>query len=192
MKSQNTGAILSANEAYASQFNDKANLVMPPAKKFLILTCMDARLDPAKFAGLSEGDAHVVRNAGGRVTDDAIRSMIISHKLLGTQEWYVIHHTECGMEYFTNELMGEMLESSLASAAIGADGWVNPDGTDGSVEGRYIQWHTIQNREKAVVDDVKRLRNHPLVPADLPIYGYIYDVKTGKLIPVEEAMKAGE
>src|SRR3989304_4629330 len=95
--------VLAANTAYASDFGDKAQLPMPPGRRFAILTCMDARLDPAKFAGLSEGDAHVIRNAGGRASDDAIRSLIISHKLLGTHEFIVVHHTDCGMLTFTHE-----------------------------------------------------------------------------------------
>ncbi len=89
--------VLSANNRYTQTFGDKGNLPMPPGRRFAILTCMDARLDPAKFAGLSEGDAHVIRNAGGRASDDAIRSLVISYKLLGTREWFVIHHTNCGM-----------------------------------------------------------------------------------------------
>jgi len=89
--------VLAANESYAAGF-DKGALPMPPGRRFAILTCMDARLDPAKYAGLAEGDAHVIRNAGGRATDDAIRSLVISYKLLGTREWFVIHHTNCGME----------------------------------------------------------------------------------------------
>jgi len=98
--------VLSANKEYAYTFGAKADLSLPPARRFAILTCMDARLDPAKYAGLAEGDAHVIRNAGGRASDDAIRSLIISYKLLGTREWFVIHHTDCGMEFFTDELMG--------------------------------------------------------------------------------------
>ena len=97
--------VLSANDAYASDFGAKGKLALPPARRFAILTCMDARLDPAKYAGLSEGDAHVIRNAGGRASDDAIRSLVISYKLLGTAEWFVIHHTDCGMEFFTNDVM---------------------------------------------------------------------------------------
>ena len=96
--------LLDANEKYAQVFGEKARLAMPPARHFAILTCMDARLDPAKYAGLREGDAHVIRNAGGRVSDDAIRSLVISHKLLGTNEWFVVHHTDCGMETFTGEV----------------------------------------------------------------------------------------
>src|SRR5271156_5726820 len=103
--------VLAANAKYSAGFGDLAQLAMPPARRFAILTCMDARLDPAKFAGLSEGDAHVIRNAGGRASDDAIRSLVISHKLLGTKEWFVIHHTDCGMELFTDDVMRELLAS---------------------------------------------------------------------------------
>jgi carbonic anhydrase len=98
------GEVVAANEAYVQTFGKKGDLALPPARQFAILTCMDARLDPAKYAGLAEGDAHVIRNAGGRATDDAIRSLVISHKLLGTQEWFVIHHTNCGMELFSDEV----------------------------------------------------------------------------------------
>ena len=108
--------VLSANDNYATDFGEKANLPLPPGRKFAILTCMDARLDPAKYAGLAEGDAHVIRNAGGRASDDAIRSLVISHKLLGTAEWFVIHHTDCGMEYFTDEIIRDLLSKSLATA----------------------------------------------------------------------------
>src|ERR1700676_4092479 len=95
--------VLAANVGYAASFGDKGKLAMPPARRFAVLTGMDARLDPAKFAGLAEGDAHVIRNAGGRASDDAIRSLVISYKLLGTREWFVIHHTNCGMEFFTDD-----------------------------------------------------------------------------------------
>src|SRR5260221_10666187 len=113
--------VLAANQKYAADFGDKAKLAMPPARHFAILTCMDARLDPAKFAGLAEGDAHVIRNAGGRASDDAIRSLVISHKLLGTEEWFVVHHTDCGMELFTDEVMRSLLKQSLDTAKIDAD-----------------------------------------------------------------------
>ena len=108
--------VLSANAAYAADFGAKADLTIPPARRFAILTCMDARLDPAKYAGLAEGDAHVIRNAGGRASDDAIRSLVISHKLLGTGEWFVIHHTNCGMATFSDEDMRSLLEQSLDTA----------------------------------------------------------------------------
>src|SRR5512141_2887269 len=108
--------VLAANAKYAASFGDKGKLAIPPARHFAILTCMDARLDPAKYAGLAEGDAHIIRNAGGRASDDAIRSLVISYKLLGTREWFVIHHTECGMALFTNEIMHDLLDKSLETA----------------------------------------------------------------------------
>lgn len=182
--------VLAANAAYATSF-DKGDLPMPPARRFAILTCMDARLDPAKYAGLSEGDAHVIRNAGGRASDDAIRSLVISYKLLGTREWFVIHHTDCGMETFTDEVMRKLLASSLKTASIDATGWHDSGAGPGSSEGRYIDWLTIADNAQSVVDDVARIRNHPLVPGDIPIYGYIYDVRTGELVEVPEATEAG-
>ena len=176
--------IFAANEAYAREFGDKKNLAMPPARRFAVLTCMDARLDPARFAGLSEGDAHVIRNAGGRATDDAIRSLVISHKLLGTREWFVIHHTNCGMETFDDEVMGTLLDGSLKTAELGEGGWQNTDDSGGSPEGRFIKWHTFTDIEGSVREDVERIRQHPLVNADIPVSGYLFDVATGKLIPV--------
>src|SRR5216683_3880196 len=115
--------VLEANQKYSANFGEKGKLALPPARSFAILTCMDARLDPAKYAGLAEGDAHVIRNAGGRASDDAIRSLVISYKLLGTQEWFVIHHTNCGMETFTDDIMRGLLASSLKTASIDASGW---------------------------------------------------------------------
>ena len=178
--------------SYSASFGEKANLALPPARHFAVLTCMDARLDPAKYAGLAEGDAHVIRNAGGRASDDAIRSLVISYKLLGTREFFVIHHTDCGMEFFTNEVMRGLLNSSLETAALGADGFRDVGKGPGSRAGEYIEWLTIADRKQAVVDDVTRIRNHPLVPRPIPIYGYVYDVKSGKLIEVEAATQAGK
>ena len=184
--------VLRANEAYAADFGDKANLPMPPGRRFAVLTCMDARLDPAKFAGLAEGDAHVIRNAGGRASDDAIRSLVISYKLLGTREWFIVHHTDCGMETFTDEVMRRLLASSLKTATVDQSGWHDSGEGRGSTEGNYIDWLTIANLEQSVVEDVERVRNHPLVPGDIPIYGFVYDVKSGKLVPVPDAMAAGK
>ncbi len=184
--------VLSANETYAAAFGDKADLPMPPGRRFAILTCMDARLDPAKYAGLAEGDAHVIRNAGGRASDDAIRSLVISYKLLGTREWFVIHHTDCGMETFTDEIMRELLANSLETATIDQSGWRDTGKGPGSREGDYIDWLTISEQAKSVSADVRRIRNHPLVPGSIPIYGYIYDVKTGRLVEVPEATSAGK
>src|SRR2546427_1937089 len=156
-----------ANATYAENFGDKATLPMPPGRHFTILTCMDARLDPAKFAGLAEGDAHVVRNAGGRASDDAIRSLVISYKLLGTREWFVIHHTNCGMETFTDEVMRDLLVRSLKTATIDAKGWHDTGEGPGSIEGQYIDWLTIGDPAKSVWADVKRIRSHPLVPREI-------------------------
>ena len=183
--------VLSANEKYCTDFGDKAELALPPARRFAILTCMDARLDPAKYAGLSEGDAHVIRNAGGRASDDAIRSLVISHKLLGTNEWFVVHHTECGMEYFTNDVMGDLLERSLETAELGPDGFRDIGTGPGSPAGRGIDWLTISDREQSVVDDVTRIRSHPLVERTIPIHGFVYDVKSGRLVEVPAATRAG-
>ena len=190
--SQIVDEVMSANANYAASFGDKANLPMPPGRHFAILTCMDARLDPAQYAGLSEGDAHVIRNAGGRASDDAIRSLVISYKLLGTREWFVIHHTDCGMETFTNDIMQGLLASSLKTSSVDASGWHDSGEGQGSTEGRFINWLTISNNETSVVDDVLRIRNHALVPNDIPIYGYIYDVKSGQLIEVPQATEAGK
>jgi len=184
--------VLQANDRYAASFGSKGELALPPARGFAILTCMDARLDPAKYAGLSEGDAHVIRNAGGRASDDAIRSLVISYKLLGTKEWFVIHHSNCGMEFFTDEVMRGLLANSLQTAALGADGFYDVGSGRGSAEAKYIDWLTITDNAQSVTDDVSRIRSHPLVPATIPIYGYIYDVTTGRLIELPEATKAGE
>ncbi len=183
--------VLSANAEYAASFGAKSELALPPARGFAILTCMDARLDPAKYAGLSEGDAHVIRNAGGRASDDAIRSLVISYKLLGTKEWFVIHHTNCGMEFFTDEVMRGLLANSLETAALGADGFTDIGTGPGSSEAKYIDWLTISDNAASVAEDVTRIRTHPLVPASIPIYGYIYDVTTGRLVEIPAATAAG-
>ncbi|MEZ4707522.1 MAG: carbonic anhydrase [Caldilineaceae bacterium] len=184
--------VLAANANYAANFGDKGSLPMPPGRSFAILTCMDARLDPAKYAGLAEGDAHVIRNAGGRASDDAIRSLVISHKLLGTNEWFVIHHTDCGMQTFTNEVMGDLLASSLETASVDASGWHDNGAGPGTTDGRFINWLTIADQPQSVLEDVLRIRNSPMVPADVPIYGYIYDCASGKLIEVPAATAAGK
>ena len=160
--------VLAANADYAASFGSKGSLALPPARGFAILTCMDARLDPAKYAGLSEGDAHVIRNAGGRASDDAIRSLVISYKLLGTREWFVIHHSNCGMEFFTDDVMRGLLANSLETAALGADGFTDVGTGPGSNEANYIDWLTISDNAQSVTDDVTRIRAHPLVPEHDP------------------------
>src|ERR1043166_3244236 len=143
--------VLSANADYVSSFGSKGSLALPPARRFAILTCMDARLDPAKYAGLAEGDAHVIRNAGGRASDDAIRSLVISYKLLGTREFFVIHHTECGMQFFTNEVMRGLLASSLETAELTPQGFRDVGRGPGSREAEYIDWLTIKDPRQAVI-----------------------------------------
>jgi len=183
--------VLSANQAYAGAFGEKANLALPPARGFAILTCMDARLDPANYAGPSEGDAHVIRNAGGRASDDAIRSLVISYKLLGTKEFFVIHHTDCGMLFFTNDVMRGLLANSLETAALTPEGFKDIGKGPGSTAAEFIEWLTIKDQAQSVVADVTRIRTSPLIPKSIPIYGYIYDVHSGKLIEVPEATAAG-
>ena len=190
--SQILSEVLASNRAYAASFGVKSQLALPPARRFAILTCMDARLDPAKYAGLAEGDAHVIRNAGGRASDDAIRSLVISYKLLGTREFFVIHHTDCGMEFFTNEVMRGLLASSLETAELTSNGFRDLGHGPGSTAGEYIEWLTIHDQKQAVIDDVERIRNHPLVPKSIPVYGFVYDVRSGKLIEVEGASTIGK
>ena len=162
--------VLDANKAYASSFGKKKDLNADPSRKFAILTCMDARLDPAKFAGLSEGDAHVIRNAGGRVSDDAMRSLLISYKLLGTNEWFIVHHTDCGLEKFSNEDIDKKFNIQFKDK---------------------IDWLTFKDNKKSLVEDVLKLRNHSLVPSSISIYGYIYECQSGNLIEVKEATDSG-
>lgn len=184
--SNNLDEILKANSAYAQDF-DNGQLASPPARNFAILTCMDASMDPAKIAGLSEGDAHVIRNAGGRASDDAIRSLIISHKFLGTTEWFVIQHTGCGMATVTDAEIAQLLEEDLETAVHNGQCWENPQRESsantkpGSDLGHSIHWHTIADLQQSVLDDVKTIQNHPLVPSHIRVHGFIYDVKTGQL-----------
>ncbi|MDR1830191.1 MAG: carbonic anhydrase [Candidatus Fibromonas sp.] len=170
--------VLAANQEYSRSFSEKSGSASH-SPRFAVLTCMDARLDPAKFAGLAEGDAHVIRNAGGRASDDAIRSLIISYKLFGTKEFFVIHHTDCGMEKYTNEAIRNKLANSSEIKG------------PGSRVGEYIEWLAIADQKQALIDDVLRIRTHPLIPSSIPIYGYLYDLQTGKLIEVEGATEAG-
>ncbi len=171
---RNYDEILAANGRYADAFGDKGALPMPPGRKLAVLACMDARMHPEKFAGFSEGDAHVIRNAGGRASDDAIRSLIISHKLLGTREFYVIHHTDCGMLTFTDADLRKKLREDTGSDA-----------------GDRIEFLPFSEVEQSVVDDVRTIREHPLIPNDIPIYGFVYDVKSGRLNEVKPASAIG-
>src|SRR2546423_6950074 len=157
--------LLAANERYAAGFT-KGDLPMPPGRRVAILTCMDARLDPAQFLGLAAGDAHVIRNAGGRASADALRSLIISQQLLGTSEVVVIHHTDCGMLTFGNAELQRRLQDAFGADASGID---------------FLPFADLA---QSVRDDVAAIRASPFIPADIPISGFIYDVRTGRLQPV--------
>ena len=150
------------NEKFARDF-DMADKTLPPTQRLVVLTCMDARLHPETFLGLEIGDAHVIRNAGGRASDDALRSLIISSRLLGTQEYAVIHHTDCGMLTFSND----DLQGKLAADT----------GTDAS----HLDFLPFSDVEESVRDDVRRIRVNPFIPAGVEVSGWIYDVKTGKV-----------
>lgn len=187
--SDNLAALVKANKSYADNF-ELSELQSAPSKHVAILTCMDCRMDPGKFVGLKEGEAHVIRNAGGRATDDAIRSLIISHKFLGTLEWFVIQHTQCGMSSVTDQRIGELLEDDLETAVFDGQQWSNPqrdhshNTKPGSDLGKTICWHTFTDLRASVLNDIELIANHPLVPSHIKIYGFIYDVKTGGLTPV--------
>jgi len=177
--------IHTANKAYSKRFGKKEELPMSPGKQVSILTCMDARLDPLRFCGLDVGDSHVIRNAGGRASDDAIRSLVISHKLLGTRLWLVIHHTDCGMETFTNDEIRSLLKKSLETARFDGKRWVDFGSGSGRTQGNYIEWLPIRDQEESIRSDVSRIRSHPLVPGDIEVYGYLFDVKSGTLKEVD-------
>ncbi len=159
---------LAACGSYAAAF-DRGDLPMPPRRQVAVLTCMDARLHPSQFLGLDLGDAHVIRNAGGRASDDAIRSLVISQRLLGTREIVVIHHTDCGMLTFTNEQLAAKIQQDLG------------------VEVGEQDFLPFADLEQSVRDDVAILRQSPLIPKDIPISGAIYDVRSGELRDVIRA-----
>ena len=154
-----------ANAAYASSFS-KGNLPMPPGRHVAILTCMDARLDPARFLGLEEGDAHVIRNAGGRASEDALRSLTISEQLLGTNEVVVIHHTDCGMLTFSNEDLRNKLKQEL------------------NADAEHVDFLPFKDLEQSVRDDVATIKSSPFIPKNIEVSGFIYDVRSGRLLSV--------
>ncbi|KAJ7682294.1 carbonic anhydrase [Mycena polygramma] len=156
------------NEEYVASFGDKGNLAMPPAKKLAIVTCMDARLDPAAHLGIKEGDAHIIRNAGG-IAKDALRSLIISQRLLGTREIAVFHHTDCGMLTFaTEQLRSIVKDSAKGNATVAA----RVDAID------FLEF---KNVEESVKEDVAWLKSEPLLLPGTPVTGWIYDVKSGNV-----------
>lgn len=160
--------LLAANERYAARFS-KGDLPVPPARKVAVLTCMDARLDPERFLGLEEGDANVIRNAGGRASDDVIRSLIISCNLLDAREILVIHHEDCGMTKHTNEQIREVLRRDLNADASGID---------------FLPFSDL---DESVREDVQTIRSSPLIADDVAVRGFVYDVKSGRLREVSAA-----
>ncbi|KAH6670991.1 carbonic anhydrase [Plectosphaerella plurivora] len=153
-----------ANEKYAASFN-KGHLPLPPGRKVAVVACMDARLDPAKVLGLEEGDAHVIRNAGGR-TSDALRSLVISQQLLGTREIIIVHHTDCGMLTFSDTSIREKIANELHEKAD------------------HIAFLPFGDLKQSVLDDIEYVQKSPLL-LDIPVTGYIYEVETGKIVQVK-------
>jgi carbonic anhydrase len=156
-----TDTLLQNNERYASSF-DKGDLPMPPGRKVAVLACMDARLDPARALGLEEGDAHVIRNAGGVVSDDALRSLAISQHKLGTEEIVIIHHTDCGMLTFDDDGFAEQLENET---------------------GHRPEWraHTFSDLDEDVRASIQRIKDDPFVPRTESVRGFVYEVESGRL-----------
>jgi carbonic anhydrase len=153
--------VKAANKSYASGFA-KGELPTPPSRRFAVVTCMDARLDPARFLGLEEGDAHVIRNAGGIVNDETIRSLVISHKLLGTEEAIVIGHSGCGMLTFTNDDVHKKLGPASES----------------------IDFQPFSDVAERVRQSVETIRKHPLLGNSFGASGFVYEVETGRIVPV--------
>jgi carbonic anhydrase len=156
-----TDTLLDQNAAYVADF-DKGDLPLPPGRKLAVLACMDARIDPAKVLGLEEGDAHVIRNAGGVVSDDALRSLAISQNLLGTEVIVLIHHTDCGMLTFTDDELAAKLEQET---------------------GQRPEWraHAFDDLEQNVKDSIDKIKNNPFVPRTENVRGFVYEVETGRL-----------
>lgn len=158
---------LKANELYAKSFTS-GNLSMPPSRKLAVLACMDARLTVEQVLGLKTGEAHIIRNAGGIASEDAIRSLIISHHLLGTQEFAVINHTDCGMLTFKDEELREKLRKQTGAAVVAP-----------------ARFYAFSNLEENVREQVQKIKTHPWLPREIPVRGFVYDVKSGKLHEVQ-------
>ena len=180
-----------ANTSYVRNFGDRKLLPGTPQRKVAVLTCMDVRIDPLAIAGFNLGDAHVIRNAGGRASDDAIRSLLVSYKFFGTRDWFVIQHTQCGMAGVTDHEIGSLYAESLEPAVKRDDIWTNETTGCGSEQGLSTEWLTIADLDDSVRSDVQLIANHPLVSKEISIHGYIYDVQSGCLKIVEGALRLG-
>ena len=161
-----TEETIKANENYANDFA-LGDLPMPPARKLAVVACMDARLMVDQMLGLKTGDAHVIRNAGGLATDDALRSLIISHHLLGTQEFVIINHTDCGMLTFKDDELRTKLQQQTGTA------------TD-----TPAHFHAFSDVEENVRQQIEKVKGHPWIPRQIAVRGFVYDVKTGRLSEV--------
>ena len=165
--------VLKANEEYARNFK-QGQLPMPPGRKLAVVACMDARLVVSRILGLKEGEAHVIRNAGGIADEDAVRSLIISHHLLGTQEFMFIHHTDCGMLTFKDHELHAKLREQSGTAVLAP-----------------ARFYAFSDLEQDVREQIEKVRSHPWIPKRIPVRGFIYDVKTGKLAEVSAAKSRG-
>ena len=164
-----TDEVLSANQEYSKTFS-LHQLAAPPARRLAVLACMDARLSIESMLGLQTGDAHIIRNAGGIVTEDVVRSLIISQQLLGTQEVVIINHTDCGMLSFKDDELLARLERETGTAVFAPR-----------------RFDAFANLEQNVRRQIERVRSHPWIPESIGVRGFIYDVKTGRLHEVEAA-----
>lgn len=198
-------AIMAADDIFETTYVPQPDLFAP--RKAAIITCMDYRLND--FLSAVTPGTYILRNAGGRVTEDWIRSLVILYKLLGIEEIFLIQHTDCGMQKFTDTVMNDLLEGSSVAATLVKNcnvslypvqnnnvcQWINTSdccGVNPCNSCACINWLTInQGLPASVLEDVKTLRNNSLIPSNIPIYGFIFDVITGDLIPVPKAMKAG-
>jgi carbonic anhydrase len=168
-----------AQSAFVSELGADIELALPVARDFAILTCMDARIDPTKLAP-REGDAHIIRNAGGRANDDVIHSLVMSYEVLGAREWFIVHHTQCGMALLSDQMSRDLLVESLKLGRSKGSDWRDRLGRPASM------MLAIQDPWHSLVEDLERIRNHPLVPADVEIHGYMYQLETGELVEVHE------
>jgi carbonic anhydrase len=160
--------LVEANHRYAESFS-LGHLPMPPSRKVAVLACMDARLNVPKILGLETGDAHIIRNAGGEASDDALRSLIISSRLLGTRSFLVLNHTDCGMLTFRDEDLRRQLKEATGQDAA------------------HLQFHAFSELGEHVRAQVRRIRENPFLPEDIEVRGFVYDVKTGRLREVPAA-----
>lgn len=158
-----TDQVLKANENYQKSF-DLENLPMPPARKLAVVACMDARLTVEHILGLKTGDAHIIRNAGGVVTEDALRSLLISHHLLGTEEFIIINHTDCGMLTFRDEELRSKLRQQTGTTPVAP-----------------THFHAFKDLEENIRQQMQKIRSHAWIPDPVPVRGFVFDVKTGGL-----------